>query len=147
MDLVFAETGKRSARFKRRGFTGKSAAMSRNGKGSAMTLTQRIRDLQTAIVAKRDELDAHIEKMDDSNVSDADLEATNKLNAEIAQLEKTESALVEAEKRLAKTTDENGAGSRSRALSTVVKPAAGSGTVSAPFVQPKGRKKDLDLVD
>lgn len=151
IDLVFAESGNKDTSFRRRGFTGESASTSkRNRKGRAMTLAQRIIDLQTAIVAKQDALEAHIAKMDDSNVSDADLETTNTLNAEIAQLEKTHAALVASEKLLAKTTGENGSG-RSRALATTsafTRPAAGAADdVAKPVILRGGRKKELDPLD
>ena len=152
IDLLFAEQGTRSARIKRRGFTGEHASRSRNGKGSAMSgLAQRIKDLEAAIVAKRDVLEEHIGNMDDSNVSDADLEKTSNLNAEIAQLEKTRAALVESEKLLVKDhlLDDNGRGSgpsnRGRALSTVSIPAE---RVVSPAVIRNGIKPDeVDMLD
>jgi HK97 family phage prohead protease/HK97 family phage major capsid protein len=151
IDLVFAGKGN-GDRIRRRGFTGGHARTSRNGKGTAMSgLAQRIMTLETAIVAKRDELEAHLEKMDDSNVSDSDLETTGKLNADIAQLERTRAALVDSEKLLKRNLlDENG-NARSRALSTVVIDTSGGGQpqqhrVAAPSVI-VNRKKDLELMD
>ena len=47
------------------------------------TLAQRILDLQQHIANKVEELEAHITKQDDTNVSDTDLEKTNNLNAQI----------------------------------------------------------------
>jgi HK97 family phage prohead protease/HK97 family phage major capsid protein len=148
IDLVFAESGRRRTRSLRRGFTGEFAATSRHNEGRAMSLAQRITDLETAIVAKRDALTAHLAKMDDSNVSDADLETTSALNAEIAQLEKTHDALVASEKLLGKTTATEPGVSRSRALSTTLAPRPTDGIASgAPIVIRGGRKKELDPID
>ena len=110
-------------------------------------LAQRIMTLEAQIVAKRDELEDHLNKMDDTNVSDADLETTGRLNADIAQLEKTRAALVDSEKLLTKNLlDEDGhGGSRSRSLSTtVITPERERVTSPAIIVN---RKKDFDLVD
>jgi HK97 family phage prohead protease/HK97 family phage major capsid protein len=147
IDLVFAEHGNRSTRTRRRGITGEHADTSRIRKGSAMSgLAQRITDLEAQIVAKRDQLEDHLSKMDDSNVSDADLETTGRLNADIAQLEKTRAALVDSEKLLAKNLiDENARGSRSRSLSTTVI-VGERDRVGAPAII-ANRKKDLDLFD
>ena len=112
-----------------------------------MSLGQRIADLQTLMGSKKEELEAHLEKMDNSNVSDADMDKTIKLNGDIEQLEKHHSTLVDAEKRLAKTAD-NGKSNghlRSRALATTALTKDG-GTVEAPFVIPN-RKKELDLLE
>ena len=146
IDLVFAEQGAK-ARTKTARVTGEHASITRIRKGSAMSgLAQRITDLETQIVAKRDALEDHLGKMDDSNVSDADLEITGRFNAEIAQLEKTRAALVDSEKLLAKNlVDENGRSStRSRALTTTSLPVtervAGLAVISKV-------KKDLDMMD
>ncbi|MCP3475135.1 phage major capsid protein [Bradyrhizobium sp. CCGUVB1N3] len=148
IDLVFAEQGKKSTGIKRRGFTGEHASRSRTRKGSAMSgLAQRITDLETQIVAKRDELEDHLDKMDDTNVSDSDLETTGKLNADIAQLEKTRAALVDSEKLLAKSVDNGGnGGTRSRALSTTVIVGGERERIASPAII-VNRKKDLDLLD
>jgi HK97 family phage prohead protease/HK97 family phage major capsid protein len=144
LDLVFAEHGTKKTEIKRRGLTGEHASISRIKKGSAMSgLAQRITDLETQIVAKRDALQEHIEKMDDSNVSDADLDTSGRLNTEISHLERTRASLVESEKLLGGSIGDNNGGShRSRALSTVVL----SERIAAPSVISQ-RKKDLDLFD
>jgi HK97 family phage prohead protease/HK97 family phage major capsid protein len=147
IDLVFAEQGNRSTGTKRRGFTGEHASRSRIRRGSAMSgLAQRITDLETAIVAKRDQLEIQLGKQDDSNVSDADLETTTKLNAEIIQLEKTRAMLVDSEKLLKKNLlDENGGGSRSRSLSTTVLTPERERIVAPAVIV--NRKKDFDMLD
>jgi HK97 family phage prohead protease/HK97 family phage major capsid protein len=124
IDLVFAEHGE-DTRLRRRGFTGEHAERTPKRKGKTMTgLGQRIADLQAAIVAKQDELTALLDKMDDSNVSDADLEAATKIKAELAQLDKTHALLVDSEKVMARGSDSNNG--RGRAISTVVLPPGGS---------------------
>ncbi|MCP3471411.1 phage major capsid protein [Bradyrhizobium sp. CCGUVB1N3] len=147
MDLLFAKHGSIDARTRRRGITGEQAKTSRNRKGSAMSgLAQRITDLEAQIVAKRDLLEAHLAKMDDSNVSDADLEMTSRFNSDIAQLEKTRSALVDSEKLLAKSSADGNGASRSRSLSTTVITGADRERIAAPAII-VNRKKDLDLLD
>lgn len=146
LDLVFAEHGTNNTGIRRRRFTGEHASRSRNGKGSAMSgLAQRITDLETQIVAKRDLLEDHLANIDDSNVSDADLEKTRKFNDEIRQLEHTRNALVDSEKLLARNlTDGSGnAPSRSRSTSpaVIMVPAVNGPAVIV------NRKKDLDLLD
>jgi HK97 family phage prohead protease/HK97 family phage major capsid protein len=146
--LVFAEQGKKNTGTKRRGFTGEHASASRTRKGSAMSgLAQRITDLETQIVAKRDELEAHLEKMDNSNVSDADIETNGKLRADLTQLEKLHEELIGSEKLLAKNLDNgNGNGSgRSRSISTTV--ITERERIASPSVILNRTKKDLDLLD
>jgi HK97 family phage prohead protease/HK97 family phage major capsid protein len=151
IDLVFAGQG-RGTRTMRRGLTGGHAASPPRRKGKVMDgLSQRISAVEAHIVTKRDALETHLEKMDDSNVSDADLEINATLNAEIAQLEKTRQHLIDSEKLLARSSDGNGNGSghvRSRALSTVVMPKGnGHGdSVASPAII-TSRKKELDPLD
>lgn len=146
IDLVFAEQGTKNAGIKQRGFSGEQAKTSRNGKGTAMSgLAQRITALETSIVAKRDELESLIERMDDSNVSDADIDANSRLNAEIAQLDKTRAALVDSEKLLGQhsTGESNGKSRTGYALSTTV---LSSERVASPSII-LNRKKELDLFE
>jgi HK97 family phage major capsid protein/HK97 family phage prohead protease len=150
LDLVFAKHGKRD-KVKRRGFVGKNAETSQSGKGSAMTLAQRITDLETQLVERRDELQAHLESMDDSNVSDTDMQKTQDLNTKIRQLEGTRNALVDSEKVLGKTADSgdthhkaNGGGGRAIAIASAE--ARGSTAFSSPR-QSTRDKKDLDALD
>jgi HK97 family phage prohead protease/HK97 family phage major capsid protein len=147
LDLVFAKHGAKDTNIKRRGLNGEHANRSRIRRGTAMSgLAQRIQDLETAIVAKRDALEAHLTKMDDSNVSDADLETTSTLNGEVAQLEKTHEALVNSERLLAKTVDKDGNG-KGRSLSTTVITHNERGERTAAPTVILHRKKDLDLLD
>jgi HK97 family phage prohead protease/HK97 family phage major capsid protein len=148
IDLVFAKHGATDTRIRRRGLNGEHARRSHTGKGTAMSgLAQRIQSLETAIVAKRDTLEEHLTKMDDSNVSDADLETTNTLNDEITQLEKTRDALINSEKLIAKTADTSNGNGKSRSLTTTtIVTERGENRVAAPHVI-LNRKKDLDLLD
>jgi HK97 family phage prohead protease/HK97 family phage major capsid protein len=154
IDFVFAGQGNRDG-VRRRGFTGGHAdRRNARGKANTMTLAQRILDLQTAITAKREALTAHLEKMDDSNVSDADLEKTTQLNAEIAQLEKTRTSLVEAEKHLGQATagdNKNGKNGKSH-VPALVRPngkplnGKGDGEGDGQLYTTVG-KKELTLLD
>jgi HK97 family phage prohead protease/HK97 family phage major capsid protein len=144
IDFVFAKNGKRD-RVKVRGIIGKNAetSTSQSRKSKAMSLSQRITDLETQLVEKRDALNAHLENMDDSNVSESDMQTTNDLNAKIRQLEDTRNALVDSEKILGKTAD-NGQPRSGRALAVVPNEAKGSSA----FVQQRHRdKKDLSPLD
>jgi HK97 family phage major capsid protein len=142
LDLVFAGHGNRDDSKRKRGSTGGHADTSRKGKGEAMSLAQRIQDTEAQLVSYRDKLAEHLKKLDDSNVSDADLELTNDLNAKIAQLEKHHGSLVEAEKRLAGTVanDKDGA-DKHRQLQTVLHQPGGSGPIIV------SRKKELDPLE
>jgi HK97 family phage prohead protease/HK97 family phage major capsid protein len=146
IDAVFAGSGKRE-RISRRGFTGGSART--NGRRGAMTLAQRITDVQSQIIVKQEALKTHLEGSDDSNVSDADIELRRTLNAEIAQLTKTRDSLVESEKNLAATMGGNGSGKTH--LPAIVTNGGGNGSAiatggSGPLVSTIG-KKDLTLLD
>jgi HK97 family phage prohead protease/HK97 family phage major capsid protein len=151
IDVIFAGSG-RQDRIVRRGINGGSARRNGARRSNNMTLGQRITDIQSQIVIKREALQAHLEKMDDTNVSDADLEATTTLNDEIKQLEKTRLALVESEKNLAASLA-NGDGNKSR-LPAIVTPNAnangGGGNVKISMdnvITSTIGKKDLDLLD
>jgi HK97 family phage prohead protease/HK97 family phage major capsid protein len=141
MDMIFAGQGN-GDRIRRRGFNGGHAKSNREGKGRQMSsLAQRISDLEVAITAKRDSLEEHLGKMDDSNVSNTDLETTTRLNADIAQMEKTRETLVDSEKLLAKTTGPEG----SRALSTTV--ITTKDKAAAPAVILNRRKDSIDVLE
>src|SRR5262249_37675111 len=75
MDMVFAEPGRNIVR-RRSVATGESASRTRKRKGNPMSLQQRIKDAQTYLNGLKDQLQEHLEKVDDNNVSDADLTVT-----------------------------------------------------------------------
>jgi HK97 family phage major capsid protein len=152
--LIFAKHGNRD-RFRRRGLAGKHAENSRStkGKGSAMSsLAQRITRLEEQLIASRDSLQEHLDHIDDSNVSDADMQKTSDLNSTIAQLEKTRAALVESEKALGQTADNGNGTGGNRALALPERSRPGPGTNyalndSTALTHRQGTKKDLGAVD
>lgn len=104
MDMVFAKHGNRD-HVVRRSLTAKHGRTSSNGKGTAMSLAQRISDLQTYIGAKAAELEAHLATMDDTNVKDADIEKSTLLNQQLAGARKQHATLVEAERNVGTTVN------------------------------------------
>jgi HK97 family phage prohead protease len=147
LDDVFAKHGNRDG-VRTRAFTAKHGDTSRDGKGSKMpeSLSQRILDLQTQIANKLEELDAHVEKMDDSNVSDADLEKQKLLNAQVKQLRNTLDAHMETEAARAASAD-----SDTRRRTMVVHGGNNGGnnnnsTIAAPVIL-KNSKKDWEPLD
>jgi HK97 family phage prohead protease/HK97 family phage major capsid protein len=150
IELVFAEQGIKERVTRTQRVAGEHAYQTRYRRSTAMSgLAQRIAGLETNIVAKRDALQDHLEKMDDSNVSDADLETRSTLIAEIRQLERTRESLVESEKLLGKNlVDENVQPHRGRALTTTSIPArAVTEPIAAPaIIKPQKELSLLDLV-
>jgi len=116
LSMVFAGQGEKD-RTVRRGFTGGHAKPNGKHRGKPMSgLSQRIQELQTQIVAQKDALTAHLEKMDNDNVTNQDLEILGNLNADIARLEKVYESLIDSEKILKTTADDGGPVPRSRSL-------------------------------
>jgi HK97 family phage prohead protease len=145
LDLVFAKQGNRD-QIARRGFAGKHAETSRNGKGRAMSsLAQRITRLEEQLVETRDALQEHLDTQDDSNVSDADLQKTRDFNATIAQLEGQRNALVESEKALGQTADNGNGSGNGRALAPLGA-AREHLNGSTSFTPRRGEKKELDAI-
>jgi HK97 family phage prohead protease/HK97 family phage major capsid protein len=142
LDFVFAGQGNEDGTKRRIGVTGGQAETSRNGKGSAMSLAQRIIDVEAAINDRKDKLTAHLAKLDDSNVSDADMQKSSDWNAEIARLAKTRDTLIDSEKLLGKTAEDgNGIASRSLALFSNEQQKIGSPAIII------DRKKDMSALD
>jgi HK97 family phage prohead protease/HK97 family phage major capsid protein len=151
MDLIFAKHGNRD-QVKRRGFIGKHASTSRDIKGgSAMSLSQRISEVEIRLVDRKDKLVAHWANADNTNVSDTDMQVANDLNAEIVRLEKQHTALVESEQILAKTVNGNDHVRPSRALVTTTAltqaPPVNNEGVTAPAIIRSNRRKELDPID
>ena len=151
IDMVFAGTGERG-QVRRRGLTGGIATRKTSNRRSKVmtTLAQRIKDIEAAILDRKDKLAAHLEKLDDSNVSDADLKVSKDLNDEIGRLEEQHETLVASEKLLgdATTRDSNSSNGRAtRSLSTVLAPRQ-TATAPAP-ARPALIKvhKELDVLD
>ena len=99
IDLVFAGKGTRDG-IERRGIAGGQASKSSLiRKGTTMAFAQRITAAEQRLVAFRDQLSAHWEKTDESNVSDEALEVAAGLNDNIAREERTLAALRDTEKK------------------------------------------------
>jgi HK97 family phage prohead protease/HK97 family phage major capsid protein len=111
--MVFAGQGNRKdQRNGRRGFNGGQAENPPERKIRIMPspLSKRIEETQQRIVRLRDELTAHLEAVDDENVTDVDLTTTKEFNQRIADQEALLVELQASEGRLAKTVgDGNGA--------------------------------------
>jgi HK97 family phage prohead protease len=144
IDLVFAGHGKRHAT-RRRGFTGGQAENRRNGKGTTMSLAQRITDAEKRLVEKKDRLSALLDGIDETNVSDDQVEEISKANAEIAQDEKGLSVLRDSERHLA-AGSEDGAG---RSIATTTRSRANGSTAltsARPFSVTPKKITPLDLL-
>ena len=110
--MVFAGKGNTKDRSDvRRGFNGGQAENPPVRKNRIMSpLTKRIEETQQRLVRLRDELTAHLEAVDDENVTDTDLATTQELNKKIADQESLLASHKESEARLAKSSgDSNGA--------------------------------------
>lgn len=152
--LVFGEDASKETRrsavrgehaSKRTSATGEHAETSLIRRGSAMTtLSQRIESTQASQVVLRDELEEILGRMDNENVSDADMVKVNDLNAKIAQKNKTLAMLQDSERSLGETA--NGGAGDHRALTVRTEPAARSNGGGS-FAKPKAeldRKQALD---
>jgi HK97 family phage prohead protease len=153
--LIFAGQGEEGSAVKRRGFHGGQANATRTGKGSAMSLAQRITAVEAKIVASKDELAALWNTADDTNVSDDQLEKATELRDEIVQLEKTYEGMLATEKLLAGTAvNGNGGNGQQRNLTVYRPPVVTNGNggepaqtaVQAPPII-KSRSKEADPVD
>lgn len=116
LKLVFAEPGRRNERLRRRRLTGELALIPQVRRGGAMTLAQRITELQKSLLADKDALTAHLGTTEDADTNDEQLAITEELTGRIAQKEKTLASLQSAEKHLA-------ASSSSTALALASPPA------------------------
>jgi len=127
--LVFAGKGNEDPNLQRRGFNGGQADPKPKRRNETMSpLTKRIEDTQQRIVSLRDQLTAHLESVDDENVTEADLATTQDFNKRISDQTASLKSLEEAEGRLAKSSSESDPPARS----TITAPAvARSG--SRPF--------------
>jgi hypothetical protein len=148
LNVVFAETGKKDG-IERRGFIGKQAVIPPRNKGAVtMSLSQRIVDAEKRMTEKKTALAVVYEKVDDSNVSEAQLEEISKLNAEITQEERGLAMLRESERHLAATAEQPG---RSLIAAPAVLPARsleGGGGGSAATMRPFGyAPKKLTPID
>ena len=110
--MVFAGQGNTKDRsVERRGFNGGQAERPPVRKNRTMPspLTKRIEETEQRLVRLRDELTAHLESVDDDNVTDADLAMTQELNDKIKLQEALLTGHRDSEARLAKTIEGDGA--------------------------------------
>ena len=105
--MVFAGKGNTKDRSAaRRGFNGGQAERPPVRKNRTMSpLTKRIEETEARLVQLRDGLTAHLESVDDENVTDTDLATTQEFNKKIADQEALYASLKESETKLGKTTD------------------------------------------
>jgi HK97 family phage prohead protease/HK97 family phage major capsid protein len=145
IDLVFAGQGATGLTVKRGLIGGQAGKLTIRKGGAAMSLAQRVTEAQTRLVALRDQLKAHLEDVDDSNVTDEQLEVTQELNAKIAQEEKGLTALQEAERHLAESSEDDGGKGRGLVVHSQraeIRPNGGS----RPF-NLKGARKEVNIID
>ena len=117
--LVFAGKGNTTDRsVARRGVNGGQAERPPVRKNRTMSpLTKRIEDTEQRLVRLRDELSAHLDSVDDENVTDAELATTQEFNKKIADQEIAYAALKDSELKLAKSSS-NGGGDQTRTVVT-----------------------------
>jgi HK97 family phage prohead protease len=103
-------------------------------------LTKRIEATQQRIVELRDKLSAHLEGVDDENVTEADLATTQELNSRIKAQTDMLKSLEESEAGLAKTSEEdNGNG-------IVVRSASVARSSARPFNMPTKKLEPLEFL-
>jgi HK97 family phage prohead protease/HK97 family phage major capsid protein len=108
IDLVFVGKDARD-RIRRRGLTGGQAQKSSQvRRGTTMSFAQKITACEQRITALREQLAAHWEKTDETNVSDDQLKIATELNEKIEREEKTRDAMLAAEKSLGQQSDDGG---------------------------------------
>jgi phage head maturation protease len=118
--MVFAGQGnKKDQSAVKRGFNGGQAENPPVRKNRIMPspLTKRIEETQQRLVRLRDELTAHLEAVDDENVTDVDLTTTKEFNQKISDQEALLIELQASEGRLARTS---GDGNGGPAIHTVI---------------------------
>jgi phage head maturation protease len=111
--MVFAGQGnKKDQSAVKRGFNGGQAENPPVRKNRIMPspLTKRIEETQQRLVRLRDELTAHLEAVDDENVTDVDLTTTKEFNQKISDQEALLIELQASEGRLARTSGDGNGG-------------------------------------
>jgi HK97 family phage prohead protease len=126
LDFVFAGKGRRGTAGRRGFHGGQAESKSTIRKGTTMTsFAQRITAAEGRINALRDQLAAHYENVDDTNVSDAQLQASDDLNAKIRQEERGLAGLRDAERNVGAASEGGNSGSgNGRALTVHQTPSA-----------------------
>jgi HK97 family phage prohead protease len=114
--------------------------------GKAMTLAQRIKDAEQRLLESKDKLSAHLEKSDDSNVTEADLEARQSINNEIINRERTLDSLRESERHLGTTSEDGGRTVVTRSSVPAVANGSTALTQPRPFSVPAKKMAPLDFL-
>ncbi|TYL87427.1 phage major capsid protein [Bradyrhizobium cytisi] len=146
IDLVFAGKGTKGG-IQRRGLTGGQASTSSLvRKGTTMSFAQRITAAEQRLVAFRDQLAAHWETTDETDVSDEAIKIADEINQNIAREERTLAALRDTERHLGATSDD--AGSRAVVIARtnngqLVRPHA---EPVRPFALPKKKIEPQELL-
>ena len=112
-DMIFAKPGKEDHVASGRRIIGKSAArtIEHHERSAAMVpIAQRIIEAENHLNALRDDFNAHLEQVDDLDVSDADVETRNEFNAKIALATRNLDSLRQAEKNISVGHPEGGGG-------------------------------------
>ena len=104
--IVFGgQANKKDVSVVKRGFNGGQAESPPVRKNRTMSpLTKRIEETEQRLVQLRDQLNTHLEAVDDSNVTEADLATTQEINKKIGDQEQLYASLKESETKLAKTS-------------------------------------------
>jgi HK97 family phage major capsid protein/HK97 family phage prohead protease len=147
LNQIFAKHGT-GGLIRRNGLTGKHARIHDvNGKGAAMSLAQRIMTLEEQLRENKDALQTHLDNLDDTDVTDAEMTQTRQFNSKIEQLDKQRSALIESEKLLGRSAD-NGSGNGSSRALALAGSTAYTQPGSASLPQPrKKQEKELSALD
>jgi len=105
--LILSEPRAQPGAKRDRPTTGKHADPSRKGRTPmpAVLLSKRVEDAEKFLVSLQDQLTEHLEKVDDTNVTDDDMAITEDLNVKIDAAMRNRDNLVAAEKRLARTVE------------------------------------------
>jgi HK97 family phage prohead protease len=141
--LVFAGKGnEKDQRIERRGLSGGHADLKTESKRKTTMsgpLTKRIEATQQRIVELKDKLSAHLEAVDDENVTEADLATTQELNSRIKAQTDMLKSLEESETGLAKTSSEDGTG-------TVARSSSVARSSARPFNMPAKKIEPLEFL-
>jgi HK97 family phage prohead protease/HK97 family phage major capsid protein len=127
-------SGEHANRRAQRNRTGESARTHSKHGATVMLLSERIVEAQKELVALQDGLEEHLKKMDNSNVSDADIETNQDLNSKIATKRKHLAALQDSEKSLADVTKANGGRSLAVIDPNASKGNGANGSVASPAI-------------
>jgi HK97 family phage prohead protease len=135
--LIFAGHGKRNELLQR-GLTGGHADPKKmNGKGTTMSLAQRITDGEKQLLEKKDKLAAFHAGKGDAGYSDEDIEKINTSNAEITKDERLLAALRDSERNIGAASDDGGRALVPRAIaSPAIVPSPRPFSVAAKKVSP-----------